>query len=340
MLTAHLGLHSTTDLPREGTAMPNDLLPQTIADMPAQKALAPLTAAQGRGRFFNTGNAFDVRLPAVPDHCFTAEPARALDPATPTSLIACDLSAALACSFPATTPLVLARYARIRAGEALATDFAASGVIGYVIRGGGTTSCTGESIAWREGDLFILPGGVRATHAADGADAVLWLVTNEPQLAFENLPAPAPGRAPTDVVHYTADEIARQIELIYEVGRDEAIAGSALVFSSSRQETTRNVLPTLTVAMNSLPGGAAQRPHRHNAAAVSLIVRGERCFSVIDGARKDWAPWATTITPPASVHSHHNGGGEQALFLIVQDGGIYYHARAMGFEFAEHPDRT
>ena len=31
------------------------------------------------------------------------------------------------------------------------------------------------------------------------------------------------------------------------------------------------------------------------------------------------------------------GGNEQALFLIVQDGGLYYHARAMGFEFAEHP---
>ena len=50
------------------------------------------------------------------------------------------------------------------------------------------------------------------------------------------------------------------------------------------------------------------------------------------------APAATTtITPPVSVHSHHNGGNEQALFLIVQDGGIYYHTRAMGFEFADHP---
>ena len=42
--------------------MPNDLLPQTIADMPPQRARAPLTPAQDRGRFFNTGNAFDVRL--------------------------------------------------------------------------------------------------------------------------------------------------------------------------------------------------------------------------------------------------------------------------------------
>ena len=58
-------------------------------------------------------------------------------------------------------------------------------------------------------------------------------------------------------------------------------------------------------------------------------------YSLIDGERKDWAPWATTITPPTSVHSHHNDGPEKAMFLIVQDGGLYYHARAMGFEFAE-----
>jgi gentisate 1,2-dioxygenase len=311
--------------------------PRSIAEMPAQRSATPATAAQARGRFFNTGNGFNVQLPPVPDRIFTAEPAEALDPATPTRLIACDISADLACRFPATTPLVLAQYARIRAGEALTTDFVASGTIAYVMTGSARTQCAAQEIAWSVGDLFILPGGEPALHAAGDDDAVLWLVTNEPQLAFENLRAPARGEATTDLVHYRADEIARQIDLIYQVGRNEDIAGSALIFSAEQQEATRNILPTLTVAMNSLPGGVVQRPHRHNAVAVSLIIKGERCFSVIDGARKDWAPWATTITPPVAVHSHHNGGNEQALFLIVQDGGIYYHTRAMGFEFTEHP---
>ncbi len=317
--------------------MPDDLRPRSIAEMPAQRPSAPASRAEARGRFFNTGNAFNMQLPAVPDRIFAAEPAQALDPATPTGLIPCDISAELACAFPATTPLVLAHYARIRGGESLGTDFVASGVIVYVIQGSGVTQCAGEDIVWDAGDLFILPGGEPATHVAGDADAVLWIVTNEPQLAFESLRAPAPGQAPTDSVHYRAAEIARQIELLYAVGRNEQIAGSALIFSAERQEATRNILPTLTVAMNSLPGGVVQRPHRHNSVAVSLIIKGDRCFSVIDGKRKDWAPWATTITPPVAVHSHHNGGNEQALFLIVQDGGIYYHARAMGFEFAEHP---
>jgi gentisate 1,2-dioxygenase len=311
--------------------------PRSIADMPAQHPMMPATPAEARARFFNTGNGFNVQLPPVPDRIFTAEPARALDPATPTGLIACDISGDLACRFPATTPLVLAHYARIRAGETLATDFVASGALAYVIIGGGTTRCAGQEIGWNAGDLFILPGGEPAQHAANGGDVVLWIVTNEPQLAFESLQSPAPSAAPTELVHYRADEIARQIDLIYEVGRNEAIAGSALIFSAEQQEATRNILPTLTVAMNSLPGGMVQRPHRHNAVAVSLIIKGDRCFSMIDGQRKDWAPWATTITPPVAVHSHHNGGNEQALFLIVQDGGIYYHTRAMGFEFADHP---
>lgn len=305
--------------------------------MPVQRAAAPRTPAEARGRFFNTGNGFDVKLPPVPDHIFIDEPTLALDPATPTSLIPCDLSAVLACGFPATTPLILIRYAKIKANEALRTDFNASGVMAYVIRGAGSTACGEETIEWNAGDILVLPGGVPHDHAAAGEDAILWIVSNEPQLAFENLRAPAPGQALTEIVHYRADEITRQIDLLYEIGRSEQIAGSALIFSAERQEATRNILPTLTLAMNSLPGGAVQRPHRHNAVAVSLIIRGERCFSMMDGRRKDWAPWATTITPPVAVHSHHNGGNEQALFLIVQDGGIFYHTRAMGFEFAEHP---
>ena len=312
--------------------------PASIADMPAQRPTAPATPAQARGRFFNTGNAFNVKLPVVPDHIFTAEPQRATDKATPTGLIPCDLSPELDCPFPATSPLVLARYARIRAGETLNTGFAASGVIAYVIEGAGTTTGPGAEIAWEPGDLLILPGGQPFAHTAGPVDAVLWIVTNEPQLAFENLRAPAPGSAPTEIVHFKAGEIQRQIELIYEVGRDEGIAGSALIFSSEGNEATRNILPTLTVAMNSLPAGAVQRPHRHNAVAISLVIRGKNCFSVMDGRRKDWAPWATTVTPPVTVHSHHNAGDEQALFLIVQDGGLFYHARAMGFEFVEQPE--
>ena len=307
----------------------------SIADLPAQSAGQPASKAESRARYFNSGNAFNVRLPAVPNAVFVDEPRRALDPATPTGLIACDASAAMQCSFPATAPLVLARYARIRAGAQLQTDFVCSGAIFFVIQGHGQTEAGDETIHWRQGDLVMAPGDHAQRHIAIDDDAVLWVVTNEPQLAFENLRAPAPGNAPSGLVHYPAAEIDRQLETLYTVGSSDEIAGLALIFSSDQQAAGRNILPSLTAAMNSLPPGGQQRAHRHNSVAVSLVVDGDNCFSMIDGERKDWAPWATTITPPVSAHSHHNDGDRLAKFLIVQDGGLYYHARTMGFEFTD-----
>ena len=312
-------------------------MPTSIADLPPQRAAAPTSAAQARAIYYNTGNAFNIKLSDVPDESFTAEPARALADTTPTGLIACDRSRELGTAYPATTPLVLARYARIRAGEALVTEFQASGVMAYVITGAGTSSHeidgATETIAWHAGDVFMLPGGVPLRHCAGAAPAVLWIVTNEPQLAFERLRGPAEGDAPTEAVHFPADEITRQIDLLYAVGRGNDVAGSALIFSQSRQESIRNVLPTLTVAMNSLPPGVTQRSHKHNSIAVSLVIEGDQCHSIVDGRRKDWSQWATTVTPPAKFHSHHNGGATRAMFLIVQDGGVYYYTRALGFEF-------
>ena len=131
-----------------------------------------------------------------------------------------------------------------------------------------------------------------------------------------------------------AAEIARQLARIYQVEPGEDIAGRALIFSSAEQAHRRNILPSLTLALNSLPPGGAQRPHKHNSVALALVIQGQDCYSLVDGRQKNWSPWATTITPPGAVHSHHNDGDGQALILIVQDGGLYNHARTMDFAFA------
>ncbi len=133
---------------------------RSIGDLPVQHARAPSTKAAERARFFNSGNAFNIKLPAVPNAVFAEEPTKALDPATPTGFIACDAAGAMDCAFPATTPLILARYGRIRAGETLDAGFEATGVITYVIQGSGETTVGDERIAWGAGDIFIAPGGV------------------------------------------------------------------------------------------------------------------------------------------------------------------------------------
>jgi gentisate 1,2-dioxygenase len=158
-------------------------------------------------------------------------------------------------------------------------------------------------------------------------------VGNEPLLAFEGWQPAAPERAPIRAVHYPAREIANQIELMYRLEKEEGTAARAVIFSSDEQIDGRNILPSLSLAYNTLEPGAMQRAHRHNSVAVTLTIQGDDCYSIVDGRRKPWAPWATTITPPCAAHSHHNDGTERALFLIVQDGGLYTNARATGFEF-------
>jgi gentisate 1,2-dioxygenase len=110
--------------------------------------------------------------------------------------------------------------------------------------------------------------------------------------------------------------------------------GKSVNFGNSALETSRTTTPSFTLAMNSLLPDESQRAHRHNAVAVTLAVAGDRCYSLIGGSRVDWEPNAVMITPPTLMHSHHNEGRELALFLIVQDGGVYYHCRTMGFSYA------
>jgi len=312
--------------------MPNEIKPVTLAEMSVQAPTDPKSPAEARGRYFNSGNAFNIILDPVPDLVFSDEPVAALADGTETGFIACDISTDLGSTTPATTPLILTRYARINAGDTLAADFNAAGSIWFVIQGSGTTEADGQSITWSTGDLFVLPGGAAATLSAADADAVLWCVTNEPHVAFENTRAVETADSAVDMVHFTAAEIDRQIDKIYDVDVGTA-AGIAVVFSSEKQLDRRNITPTMTLAMNTLPPGGSQRGHRHNSVAVALVVEGDDCFSVVDGVRKNWAPWVTTVTPPESFHSHHNDGGKLAKFLIVQDGGLYYHARTMGFSF-------
>lgn len=293
------------------------------------------TAYTRRARYFDSANAFNLKRPPVPCHQFLDERDRALDPATGTGLIPLDLSDRMGIPFPATTPLILTRYARICAGERLTTRLKASGELYYVIKGSGETRNGADTIAWGPGDVLCLPGGGETTHTAGPEDAVLWMITNEPELAFEHLEPPAAENAVTGAVHYPAAEIDHQLERVQQKLQGQKIAGLALVLSSAEQAASRNILPSLTLAMNQLPPHDFQRPHRHNSAAITLNIKSKDCHSMVGGRKVDWREHAVMVTPPGEVHSHHNDGDEQMTCLIVQDGGLYYHCRTMGFQYAD-----
>jgi gentisate 1,2-dioxygenase len=300
-----------------------------------ERAATVDTAYARRARYFDSGNAFNLKYPPVPCHQFLKERDRALDPATGTALIPLDLSDRLDIDFPVTTPLILTRYVRLRAGDALTTRFKASGELYYVIAGSGRTTKGGDTIPWAAGDVLCLPGGEETLHVAGDRDCILWCITNEPELAFEHLEPPRPGNAVTEAVHYPAAEIEHQLARVQDKLAGQKIAGLALILSHTQQARRRNVLPTLTLAMNQLPPRDSQRPHRHNSAAITLNIRCKGCYSMVGGRRVDWQPYAVMITPPGEVHSHHNEGDETMTCLIVQDGGLYYHCRTMGFEYED-----
>jgi gentisate 1,2-dioxygenase len=295
-----------------------------MAELPVQHPHAPATPAAERARFFNSGNAFNIKLAAIPAADFATQSAAATKPGASTGVILCDQSNEVGCSFPLTTPLMLARYAVIRAGETLELDTRATGVIGYVLRGTGTA----PGFIWAAGDIFLLPGGLQRLSAKQ--DSVLWLVGNEPMLAFEALQE---GPRKLEPVHYPAAEIERQLDLIGSCTSNPATSGLAVIFSWDGLEAWRNITPSMTLSLNTFPPGEQQRAHRHNSAAITLVVQGENCYSMVDGERRNWSVGNTLVTPPGAAHSHHNDGARQARFLIVQDGGLHYHARTMGFQF-------
>ena len=305
------------------------------AGLASPVAETPYTA---RARYFNSGNAFGIKYPPVPRHVFVAERDHAFAPDTPTSLIDLDLSGALELPFPATTPLILARYARIRAGESLSTAFRASGEACYVIQGAGHTQDGDSEMHWQAGDALFLPGGQSWTHTADAGsdDTVLWIVTDEPQLAFQGVEPTASSNAQASgPVHFPGARIESELEALYASPNAENMPGFAVVFSTDWMEAKRNIHPTMTFAMNSLPPGQVQRAHHHNSVAVTLCVRGEGGYSVTSGERIDWSRHVVFVTPPGEDHAHFNDGTEQARFLIVQDGGLHYHCRTMDFDYVD-----
>ena len=118
--------------------------------------------------------------------------------------------------------------------------------------------------------------------------------------------------------------------------------GRALFMATERTEKLGTCLPSMTLTLNAVRPGEAQRPHRHNAAAIVLALREAGCASTIGGKTFPWTQYVTLLTPAGAEHAHRNAtevkgavrDDDIALALIVQDGGLYYYGRTMGFAFA------
>ena len=294
-----------------------------------------------RARFVPVEKGFNIKRPPIEPKAFLAEMTRAFADDTATGLIPLDLSETLSTDYAATTPFMLARYARVRKGETLECTFAASGEMWAVLRGKGRLRRGDETLEWGEGDILALPGGITTVWQAD-EDAVLWATTDEPTLAFEGVRPEIGTRAPIAATHYRASDIARELRTLYDRSMTPDTPGRALFMATERTEKLGTCLPSMTLTLNAVRPGEAQRPHRHNAAAIVLALREAGCASTIGGKSFPWTQYVTLLTPAGAEHAHRNAtevkgavrDDDIALALIVQDGGLYYYGRTMGFAFA------
>ena len=278
-------------------------------------------------------NGFEFNWPPVPVHQFLDERDEAFDAGTPTGDIVLDISDHLDTPYPATTPTLLLRYLKIRAGERLCTTFAASGEIYYVMHGKGQSRNGADTIAWGQGDVFCFPSGTESEHVAGAGDCLLFVATNEPLLAFERVGPPIPGHAVVETTHWVADRIERRLQAVWQRPITDNTTGSSVQFTSMALQPSTNTIPSINTAINTLEPGRDQRPHRHNGVAVTLAIQGEGIHSMIDGQRVDWSDGAAQITPATTLHSHHNRGNKRMRSLVVQDEGLHQYTRTPGFRF-------
>lgn len=293
-----------------------------------------------RARYVPVERGFNIVRPSIEPQSFEQQRSRAFAADAPTGTVPLDLSPVPGTDYPATTPFMLARYVSVRARTHLSCAYRASGEIWVVLRGKGRVEREDETVVWCDGDILLLPGGATSKWIAE-EDAVLWMVSDEPSLAFLGVRPEAPHHAAIETTLYRRDDIARELKSLYLRPMAPDTAGRALFMASARTERLGTCLPAMTLTLNAVRPGESQRPHRHNAAALVLALREARCASTIGGRTLPWTQYSTLLTPAGATHSHRNvlqpsidaRDDDIALSLIVQDGGLHYYGRTMDFSF-------
>tara|TARA_B100002051_G_scaffold130301_1_gene123800 strand:+ start:730 stop:1632 length:903 start_codon:yes stop_codon:yes gene_type:complete len=287
---------------------------------------------QDRAIWNTPENAFDWSWPKVPRHQFLSEKQKAYDFNGDSLLIPLDISNVLKTSYMATTPSILARYIKINSKKNLSHILSTSGEIYYVLEGKGFSKNENEIIEWSKGDVFCFPGGKETEHSSIADNSILFLVTNEPLLNFEQL-SPSNNNSNILPSHWPHEKTASFLEERYKRPKTKETSGVAVLFSTEETLPSRNTIPSINTSINTLEAGGDQRPHRHNGVAITLAIEGEKVYSMIEDQKIDWKNGVAQITPAAELHSHHNRGSKRMISFVVQDEGLHWYLRTTGFSW-------
>ena len=263
-------------------------------------------------------------------------------------IIALDLSAELGCAAPATSPGLAAHFLRLLPGQPLLAVAEATSCLYYVLAGSGRLrrpEGPGQlplSLAWQQGDLFVLPAGAPLQLEAETA-AVLYWVHDGPLLRYLGVVPQGPRFSPS---YYPARELDAALAQL--LADPVACRGNRLsiLLGHAAFPASRTVTHTLWAMLGVVPGGAVQPPHRHQSVALDLIIDcPPGCHTLVgselaeDGTirrpqRLDWEPGGAFITPPGLWHSHVNPSEQPARLLPIQDAGLHTYLRSLDIRFA------
>ncbi|MCS5705122.1 MAG: cupin [Cyanobacteriota bacterium] len=291
---------------------------------------------------------FDYRQAANPVRRGLTEPipyrqwSPELHASGPSGVIPLDLSTELGTEGPATSPGLSAHFVRIANGEGVKAAARATSSLFFVLSGSGRCRRGSASIAWQQGDLFVLPAGDDPLLEAD-APSVLYWVNDAPLLTYLGV---EPSKPRFEATHYPASWLKAELEAL---AADPSSARSnrlSLLLANSDLPATRTVTHVLWAMFGMVPPGDTQAPHRHQSVALDLIIDCQPgCYTLVgtelndDGTirnpqRIDWQAGGAFITPPGHWHSHVNESGSTAFLLPIQDAGLQTYLRSLDIRFA------
>ncbi len=232
---------------------------------------------------------------------------------------------------------------RITPGARIATRPVATSELFYVLSGSGRSQVDGHGpLDWGAGDVFVLPGGVAADHAAS-TDTTCYRVTDEPLLRHLGVAPTAPRFAPT---HFPAARIRTELDAIVASPHATDRNRLSVLLANADQPQTLTATHVLWAMFGLLPIDAVQKPHRHQSVALDLIVDCRPgCYTLVGRSldaqgrivkpeRVDWEPGGAFVTPPGLWHSHHNESGADAHLLPIQDAGLHTYLRTLDIRFS------
>ncbi|MBM5815829.1 MAG: cupin domain-containing protein [Cyanobacteria bacterium K_Offshore_surface_m2_239] len=271
------------------------------------------------------------------------------------SILPLDLSDALGCPGPATSPALAAHFLQVFPGDPLRPVASASSSLFVVLRGSGRLGWAPRdeeeamsgppyppSLSWGAGDVVLLPHGPGPELEAQEPSLLVW-VHDGPLL--RHLGA-VPAGARFSPCHFPADRLNDALERL--LADPAAARGNRLSILLAHAElpASRTISPTLWAMVGLVPAGAKQPPHRHQSVALDLIVDCPPGCSTLVGTeldadgqilrpqRIDWEPGGVFVTPPGHWHAHVNNGDRPARLLPIQDAGLHTYLRSLDIRFA------